>query len=232
MLERLTADARAVVKGAADGARELGHRFIGTEHLLLALASADVPAGEVLREQGVTPELIKEQIVRQVGLGVGAGLFAGLDEQALAAIGIDLDAVRARIEASFSSDALYRAAQLVYAQQRRRAKGQGGRGWRAWRVWGPLRVRAVEPPPGAVDMSGRYVEPHRQRLPFTPRAKRVLERSFREAVELHVGHIGAEHLALAAVSMDSGLVPSILAALHAHADLLRSAILNRYRQAS
>jgi hypothetical protein len=227
MLERLTADARAVVKGAADGARELGHRFIGTEHLLLALASADVPAGEVMREQGVTPELVKEQIVRQVGLGVGAGLFAGLDEQALAVIGIDLDAVRARIEASFSDDALYRAAQLVYAQQRRRS-----RGWRGWRGWGPLRVRSAEPRPGAVDPSGRYVPSDRQRLPFTPRAKRVLERSFREAVELHSGHIDAEHLALAAVSMDTGLIPSILGALHAHAGPLRSAIINRYRQAS
>jgi ATP-dependent Clp protease ATP-binding subunit ClpA len=227
MFESFTDDGRAVVRRAADSALLLGHRFVGTEHLLLAVAAADEPAGEVLREQGVTPELVKEQIVRQVGLGAGAGLFAGLDERALAAVGIDLDAVRARIEASFSDDALYRAAQLVIAQQRRRS-----RGWRGWRVWGPLRRRPAGPPPGTVDASGRYVPPDRQRLPLTPRARKVLELSLREARTMQDARIGVEHVTLALIGVDNGLVRPILAALHAQADPLRSAILNRYRQAS
>ena len=54
----------------------------------------------------------EEEIVRRVGLGAGAGLFGGLDKDALATIGIDLDAVRARIEASFGPAALARAAIL------------------------------------------------------------------------------------------------------------------------
>ena len=221
MFERLTADARAVVRRAADSANGLGHRYIGTEHLLLAVAAADEPAGAVLREQGVTPERVKEEIVRQVGLGAGAGLFAGLDQQALAAIGIDLDAVQARIEASFSDDMLYRAAQSVYAQHRR-----GPRRWRRpWRKRNPIR-------PSAVDAKGRFVPPDRQRLPLTPRSRQVLERSLREAVGLQSGQIGVEHLALALVGADSGLVPSILSALHAHGKELRAIILTRYRQAS
>ena len=225
MFERFTDDARAVVRCAVDSASRLGHRYVGTEHLLLAVAAADEPAGAVLRERGVTPERVKEEIVRQIGLGAGAGLFAGLDEEALAAIGIDLDAVRARIEASFSDDALYRAARSVYAQQRRRRRRWRPRHWRPRRK--PAGVR-----PGAVDAKGRYVPPDRQHLPFTPRAKKVLELSVREAVGLQSGHIGVEHMALALVGADNGLVPSILSALHAHGKELRATILTRYRQAS
>ena len=59
-------------------------------------------------------ELVEEEIVRRIGLGAGAGLFAGLDRDALATIGIDLDAVRARIEASFGPQALTSAAQAAH----------------------------------------------------------------------------------------------------------------------
>jgi hypothetical protein len=235
MFESFTEDARAVVRRAGEYARRFGHRQVGTEHLLLAVADADVPAGEVLRDLGVTPELVKDQIVRQVGLGAGAGLFTGLDEKALAAIGIDLDTVRATIEASFSDAALYRAAQSVYAQQRRHP-----RNWRPrlprrhprnWRPRLPHRRRdGIRP--GSVDVTGRYVPPDRQHLPYSPPARKVLELSFREALTLKDGYIGVEHIALALVGADNGRASSILSALHTHAALLRSAILNRYRKAS
>jgi ATP-dependent Clp protease ATP-binding subunit ClpA len=226
LFESLTGDARAVVQVAKESARQLGHNYVGTGHLLLALVGTDEPAGAVLRERGVTPELVKEQIVRRVGLGAGAGLFAGLDEKALAAIGIDLDAVQATIQASFSDAALYRAAQSVYAQQRRRS-----RSWRGWRVWGPARRRSVEPAPASVDASGRYVPLDRRWVPFTPRTKLVIERSLREAVALHDAHVGVQHLALAILNTDGGSVSFILAGLHAHPGSLRAAILNRYRRA-
>jgi ATP-dependent Clp protease ATP-binding subunit ClpA len=102
-------DARAVVVHAQEHARRLGHRYVGCEHLLLAVASTDQPANAVLREQGISPDRVEEEIVRCVGLGGAAGLFSDLDRDALSAIGIDLDAVRARMEASFGSDALARA---------------------------------------------------------------------------------------------------------------------------
>ena len=117
MFERFSDDARAVIRRAAADAKGFGHRYVGTEHLLLALTASAGPAGEILRERGVRPELVTEQIIRQAGLGVGAGLFAGLDEQALASIGIDLDAVRARIEASFSPAALLGAERAIRQQR-------------------------------------------------------------------------------------------------------------------
>ncbi|HEY1627937.1 MAG TPA: Clp protease N-terminal domain-containing protein [Streptosporangiaceae bacterium] len=243
MFERFTDDARVVVRRAEHCACQLGHRYVGPGHLLLAVAAADAPAGEVLREQGITPELVKEQIVRRAGLGDGAGLFAGLDEKALAAIGIDLDAVQATIEASFSDEALYRAAQSLHAQQRRPrnprprgilgARPRGGPGVRPRAKFG-LRLpgrRAVNQP-ASVDATGRYVPPDRRRLPFDPGSNHVFWRSLQEALALHDTHVDVQHIALAILGTDGGGVPPILAALHAHTGSLRTAILNRYRRAS
>ena len=119
MLERFTDDARTVVVHAQRHARRLGHRYIGCEHLLLALVGVDQPASAVLRERGLTPDRVEEEIVRRAGMGAGAGLFADLDRDALASIGIDLDAVRARIDASFGPDALTRADRAVHRTTRR-----------------------------------------------------------------------------------------------------------------
>ena len=110
MFERFTAGARAVVVQAQEHARRLGHAYIGCEHLLLAAASAGEPAAAALREQGVTPEGVEAEIVRLIGLGQAAGLFSAVNRDALASIGIDIDAVRAQIEAAFGPGALTRAA--------------------------------------------------------------------------------------------------------------------------
>jgi ATP-dependent Clp protease ATP-binding subunit ClpA len=83
MFERFTQEARIVVALASEHARRLGHRYVGGEHILLAAVTADQPASAVLCAHGVTPELVEEEIVRRVGLGAGAGLFGGLDKDAL-----------------------------------------------------------------------------------------------------------------------------------------------------
>ena len=70
MLERFTDDARNVLVHAQRHAR-LGHRYIGCEHLLLALVGADQPASAVLRERGLTPDRVEEEIVRRAGTGAG-----------------------------------------------------------------------------------------------------------------------------------------------------------------
>ena len=91
MFERFTDEARALVPLAVEHAIRLGHRYVGGEHILLAAVTAGQPASAVLCAHGVTPELVEEEIVRRVGLGAGAGLFGGLDKDALATIGIDLE---------------------------------------------------------------------------------------------------------------------------------------------
>jgi ATP-dependent Clp protease ATP-binding subunit ClpA len=232
MLERFTDDARTVVFHAHGHARRLGHRYIGCEHLLLALVGTDQPASAVLREQGLTPGRVEEEIVRRAGIGAGAGLFADLDRDALASIGIDLDAVRARIDASFGADALTRADQAVHRRCRRSgpARGRLIRRWRHRdRVRRVLPVRAVAPPPG-----GRYAAADQPAgpIPFTPGAKKCLQNALREAVAQHQTGIGVEHIALGLLVTSRGLVPPILDEAGLSAPALRAAILDRYRPAS
>jgi ATP-dependent Clp protease ATP-binding subunit ClpA len=76
MSERFSRDARTVVVLAQQHARRLGHRYIGCEHLLLAIVATDQQAAAVLREHGVTPERVEEEIVRRVGLGPGPACSA------------------------------------------------------------------------------------------------------------------------------------------------------------
>ena len=232
MFERFTDTARHVLVQAQTDARRLGHHYIGCEHLLLAAAATGEPAGVVLRDHGVTPERIEAEILRTIGRGQGSDPLGGLDRQALASIGIDLDVVRARIEAAFGPGALTR--DIPAARRRRRpAWGKGPlaeltrrrRRRRARRhvLWptGPRGDAPLLPGPAP-----------RGHIPFTPRAKESLELSLREALTLHDNHIGVQHLSLALLTLPDGMVPVILTALGAPAALLRAAILASYPKAS
>ena len=104
MFERFTKEARDVATGSQAEARRLGHAFVGTEHILLALVQSSGLAVRVLNAAGVTVEKVQEEIPRAIGR---APLVD--DEAALRMIGIDLDAVRDQIDARFGPGALERA---------------------------------------------------------------------------------------------------------------------------
>ena len=220
MFERFTDDARHVVVQAQADARRLGHGFIGCEHLLLAAASTGEAAGAVLRGRGVSPERIEAEILRAIGRGRAAGPLGAIDREALAFVGIDLDVVRARIEAAFGPDALTRAVPAV-RRSRRPA-------WQKGPVAGLMRRRR-----GARCSAGHPAGSRTGgHIPFTARAKKSLELSLREAKALHDDYIGVQHLTLALLAMDDGMVPVILSGLGASHASLRAAILDRYRKAS
>jgi hypothetical protein len=232
MFERFTGSARHVVVQAQKDARRLGHNYIGCEHLLLALAAASEPASAVLRDHGVTPERIEAEILRTIGRGQPAGPLGGLDREALAFLGIDLDVVRARIEATFGPDALTRA--LPAARRSRRPAW--GKGPLAELTRRRRRRRACRNAPLPAGPRGNA--PLRPgpapggHIPFTPRAKKSLELSLREAKVLHDNYIGVQHLTLALLALEDGMIPAILSALGTPAAPLRAAIFARYRKAS
>jgi ATP-dependent Clp protease ATP-binding subunit ClpA len=97
MFERFTDRARQVVNGAQREAEGLGHRYVGTEHLLLAILNLDGGiAHDVLIETGVSAEGVRQAIRREIQT----------DAEALEAIGIDLNAIKAKLEESFGPGAL------------------------------------------------------------------------------------------------------------------------------
>lgn len=70
--DRFTEYAKRVFNIAHDSAAELGQAYVGSEHILLGIAvEGGGTAARVLREAGLTPELIKASIEKYVGRGEG-----------------------------------------------------------------------------------------------------------------------------------------------------------------
>ena len=198
ILLHLDQDAVAVGQRAFGHALRSGHRYLGAEHILLALAEAGTPAGAVLREHGLTPDRAEAELARLAG----AGLFGDLDRTALASAGIDVDAVQAQAEAAFGPQALSRANQAVH------------RGAPISR-WNPRRVRV-----SGAERDGVF-------LPHSRSAEQALQHARQEAAARHAPGVSTGHLALGLTAADDGLVPPILAALGVSGHTLRTAIEDR-----
>ena len=63
-------------------------------------------------------------------------------------------------------------------------------------------------------------------IPFTPRAKKVLELSMREAIQLNHGYIGTEHILLGMVRANEGVANQVLAKLGVEPAAVRQALNN------
>jgi ATP-dependent Clp protease ATP-binding subunit ClpA len=190
MFERFTDAARAAVVGAQAEARALGHGWIGTEHLLLAvLQDPDRPVARQLAGLGLTHDRLHAEVVRTLGGHHDDG-------SALRDLGIDLDAVRARVEEQFGPGAL----DLPPAPAR-----QGRRGL--------LRRR---PRLARTDCGGH--------IPFSRSAKKGLELALRESVGLGSREILVEHLVLGLMRAE-GLATTLVTRLGvAPADVRREVL--------
>ncbi|HPP63171.1 MAG: ATP-dependent Clp protease ATP-binding subunit [Anaerolineales bacterium] len=73
----LAPDTQQVLEFAVDEAGRLGHHYIGTEHILLALVRMDNAAMDVLRRLGVTPDQIRRQTRRVLNESASAPTPAG-----------------------------------------------------------------------------------------------------------------------------------------------------------
>lgn len=167
MLERFSDTARGAVRQARDHAHSLHHDYIGTEHLLLALLTReDGIATRVLQAHGVSQDTVRDAIVEASD--------ENLDREALATLGIDLDAVRAAVEASLGPGALDAPAPSA---------PDGGR----------------SPFPRSISPARRSVG-----TPFTRPAKKSLELALREAVQHHRSVIDSGDLLVGVIRADGG----------------------------
>ncbi|HEX6234767.1 MAG TPA: Clp protease N-terminal domain-containing protein [Jiangellaceae bacterium] len=196
MFERFTQSARLVVVRGRDEAHRFGHSWVGAEHLLLGvLTQPDAPGVQALNELGVTLETAREALTQVVGLDVS-------DADALRAVGIDLDEVRHRVEATFGPGALDRP---LGRRSRHRLF---------------FRRARCEP---------SFRSGH---LRFMPRAKRVLERSLREALNLGDRHIGVEHIVLGLLDPDGNTAIELLRHLEVNPDAVRAFVLDSLGKAA
>ena len=140
-----------MVGAAQEEARRLGHPFLGTEHLLLALVDLDNSyAGRTLREAGVDPDDIRQRLHAIIG--------DGLDPEALRSLGIDLAQVRELAERRFGPgalDSVRRPHALVrHLPVTRRVKTVLERSVRAARRFGQQSIRPEHLLLGMIDGGG------------------------------------------------------------------------------
>jgi ATP-dependent Clp protease ATP-binding subunit ClpA len=64
------------------------------------------------------------------------------------------------------------------------------------------------------------------RIPFTPRAKKTLELSLREALELHHSYIGTEHILLGLIREGDGVAAQVMRRHADHLPAIRNAVLD------
>ena len=102
MFERFTREARTAVTAAQEVARDTATRRIDTRHLLVALTQTPGPAREALEASGADVPSLTDRALADLRSG-------GLDADALAGIGIDLEAVSREADRTFGAHALERA---------------------------------------------------------------------------------------------------------------------------
>jgi len=105
VFERFEPAARQAFADARQEAGRAGQDQIRSEHVLLGLLREPGPAADALTAAGLSMESLRAHIRRG-----DHNAPAGLDADALAILGIDLDAVRRATDAAFGPGALDRAA--------------------------------------------------------------------------------------------------------------------------
>jgi ATP-dependent Clp protease ATP-binding subunit ClpC len=76
-----------------------------------------------------------------------------------------------------------------------------------------------------VEVIGRGSSPPSGHIPFTPRAKKVLELSLREALQLGHNYIGTEHILLGLIREGEGVAAKVLVKLGVDLERLRNQVL-------
>lgn len=148
MWDRLSAEAREVMSLALAESDELGHGYVGDEHVLLGLLKEqECQASALLRGHGLDLAGARAELQRLRAAGLMPRSHAD-DAAALRAVGIDVEAVRRRLVAAFGADA-------VGAAVRRASR----RPW--WRGGGRRRTPLCGPPffaKRALYLAGCYAE--------------------------------------------------------------------------
>ena len=172
MFERFTDRARRLVVLAQDEARSLNHNWIGTEHLLIALIRENSGVGaKALESLGISLDAARQQVESIIGRGqvpVGDGPipFTPRAKKVL-----DLSLLEAR---QLGHD--YIGTEHILLGLIREGEGVAAKALDALGVTFDVVREKVE------EAIGANTNPSPGSPPFTPRAKKVLELSLREAL--------------------------------------------------
>jgi ATP-dependent Clp protease ATP-binding subunit ClpA len=122
--DRLTPAARRALSLASEESEQLGHGYIGDEHVLLGLLGEQASqASSLLRAHGLDLPGARAELQRMVTAGLTPRSHAD-DGRALRSVGIDVETVRRRLVTAFGAEAVGEA---VWRASRRPWWRGGGR---------------------------------------------------------------------------------------------------------
>jgi ATP-dependent Clp protease ATP-binding subunit ClpA len=205
MFERFTHAARNVVVRAQEEARELHQAPIGTQHVLLALLADEagpVASAPALRDSNVDAAYLRAEVVRRVDPGASP-------HPDVAAEADEQDAAALKA-IGIDLDAVRRAIEENF---------------------GPGALRLPRTPPKRRSLLGRFGA-RSGHTPFSPRSKKVLELSLREAIRLKHNFIAPEHILLGILREGQGLAVQILTEAEVDLAQLRVEVTRSLRDAA
>ncbi|MGW4946961.1 Clp protease N-terminal domain-containing protein [Actinoplanes sp. NPDC004185] len=200
MFERFTHAARDAVMRAQAEARELRQSPIGTQHVLIALladATGPVAAAGALTTKGVDARFVRAEVQRLVGPG---------PEPSVPVSDTDAEDAAALKAIGIDLEAVRRAIEENFGP-------------------GALRLPlAMAPKRRGLLRRARPRTRTSGHIPFSPRSKKVLELSLREALRLKHNFIAPEHIMLGILREGQGLAVQILAGAGVDQERLREEV--------
>jgi len=184
MWDRLSAEAREVMRLALAESELLGHGYVGDEHVLLGLLREQAsPAASLLRKHGLDLASARAELQRLSAAGLMPRSRAD-DAGALRAVGIDVEAVRQRLVTAFGAEAVGAA---VWRASRRP--------W--WRGGGRRRTPLCGPPllvKRAMHLASCYAESREAAAVSPEHLLHGVLRDLEEPYGVHLGRRGRKHL--------------------------------------
>ena len=116
MFEHCADDTMTIVDAAFGEARQLGHNYLGTEHLLVAFSRHRDLLPAAVGELLPGADDLRERLVGEIGAPVHR------DADLLRTVGVDLDEVRGAVRRTFGDDAVDRL-----------GRGRVRQPWQPWR---------------------------------------------------------------------------------------------------
>jgi ATP-dependent Clp protease ATP-binding subunit ClpA len=209
-----TPRAKKVIEYAVEESRNLGHNYVGTEHLLLGLIRENEGvANRVLTILGLELDEVRKEVQRALNSG----------EE----VSPELTDAARKVLAYANGEALrfnheYIGTEHILLGLLREGSNLDAKA--LIRVGVDLaRARAEI---GKLVRRGPDTNPELSGLPQTPRAKKVVERAKEESKKLGHHYVGPEHLLLGLIGDDDGVAAQVLTNLGVVLEDLRQEVLN------
>jgi ATP-dependent Clp protease ATP-binding subunit ClpA len=200
-----TPDAKRALERSLAEASRLGHGYVGTESLLLALISeVDGTAARVLVQLGADLDRVRLQVGKLLGLDHGPAFFERFTDRSKRVLVLAQEEARALNHGHVGSEHIL----LGLIDE------GGGVAVKALESQG-INLEALRHQVKQIIGHGQQAPSH---IPFTAGARKVLALSLREASELGHGYIGTEHILLGLISEGVGVAAQLLAQRGVNAD--------------